>query len=248
MDNMTIKQLISSCFLLIVLNAIGQTKSNFPNLAKVSIDKTYGVLFGYDKSTTRFINKPCYLLDKNDPLHCYIDSVVDTWTFVAKFKNKNLEDSLNITYSQGLSADPEYSITSKTGKKIGRFSCIEFYINSLGTIYTAGHVNNMFNRKRKFQILKDTIIEIQQPFNYVGVKGKTLKDITLYNDKIGNTIIAQIPKNYEIEVLLSEGNTEDYRVDYYYLVKTEFGLIGWLRLSKDDYQGTVIENLYYNGD
>lgn len=245
---MKIKQLTTTFLLLISLNAIGQTKSYFPNLTIVTIDKTYKVLLGYDKSTTRLINKPCYLLDKNDPLHCYIDSVVDTWSFVGKFKIKNMEDSLNLKYSQGLSADPEFSILSETGKELGKFSCLEFYINALGTIYTAGHVNNMYNKKRKFQILKDTIIEIQQPFNYVGVKGKTLKDITLYKSKIGDTVIAQIPKNQEIEIILAEGATEDYSIDYFYLVKTEFGLIGWLRLSKDDYQGKVLENLFYKGD
>jgi hypothetical protein len=245
---MTRKLLTTTFLIVIALNVFGQRKSYFPNLTRVSIDATYNVFFGYDKSTTHFINKPCYLLDNKDPLHCYQDSVISTWTFVAKFKNEFLNDSVNIVYSEGMSADPGYIVSTKADKIIGRFSCVEFYINATGTIYTEGHVNNMFNRRRKFQIQNDTIFEVRQPFCYVGMKGKTLKEITLYNDKVGNEIVAQLPKNYEIEILLADGTTKDFDIDYYYLVKTDFGLVGWLRITNDDLYGTVLKDLFYNGD
>jgi hypothetical protein len=128
------------------------------------------------------------------------------------------------------------------------FSCTEFYINSFGTIYTTGHVNNMYNRKRKFQIQKDTVIEIKQPYSYVGLKGKILKNIVLYHDKIGNEMVAQLPKGYEIEILLTEAKTKDYESDYNFLVKTDFGLVGWLRLTNEDLFGGILKELYYAGD
>ena len=228
--------------------SFGQTKNYFPNLTKVSIDTTYNVYFAYDKKYTTFLNKPCYTLDRKDPLFCVKDSVLTEWTVVATFKNETVKDSLTIIYSEGLSADPGYVIANKAGDIIGRFSCLEFYINGLGTIYTSGHVNNMYDRRRKYQIKKDTILEIVQPYNYVGLKGRILKAITLYKEKVGNTIIAQLPKDYEIEILLTDASTEDFDMDKYFLVKTEFGLVGWLRLEDGDNYGTILKELYYAGD
>ena len=245
---MTARLLTFVLLMTICLTSFGQTKLYFPNLTRISIDTTYKVFFAYDKKFTRFINRPCYTLDRKDPLFCAKDSVLAEWTVVANFKNEILKDSLTIIYSEGMSADPGYVITTNTGKVIRRFSCVEFYINGSGTIYTSGHVNNMYDRRRKFQIQNDTIVEISQPFNYVGLKGKTLKSIVLYQDKVGNEIVAQLPKDYEIEILLADAKTEDYAMDQNFLVKTDFGLVGWLRLTFDDIYGTVLKELYYAGD
>jgi hypothetical protein len=230
------------------LTSFSQTKLYFPNLTGVSIDTTDNVFFAYDKKFTHFINKSCSSLDRKDPLFCEKDSVPVEWIVIAKFKNETLKDSLTIIYSEGLSADPEYIVSTKTGEFISRFSCKEFYINGSGTIYTSGHVNNMYNRRRKYQIQNDTIIEINQPYSYVGLKGKTLKAITLYKDTEGNEIVAQIPKDYEIEILLTGATTKDFEMDYNFLVKTDFGLVGWLRLTNEDTYGTVLKDLYFAGD
>lgn len=238
--------IITTLVLNVFIKVSGQDKSIFPYLTKVSIDKTYNVIFGYDKKSSRLINKPCYLVSKKDPLYCDKDSVITEWLLVAKFKLQYFKDSLNIIYSEGLSADPGFIISTATNKLIGRFSCLELYINNLGTIYTAGHVNNMYNRKRKFQIQTDTVIEVKQPYNFVGLKGKTLKDIILYKDKTGDEVVAQIPKGYEIEILLADSSTKDFETDYNFIVKTEFGLVGWLRL--EGFADNVIEGLFYAGD
>ena len=244
---MTARQLTFVLFLAINLTSFSQTKLYFPNLTRVSIDTTYKVFFSYDKKFTRIINKPCYSLDKKDPLYCE-DNSLGVWTVVAVFKNENIKDSVNIIYSEGLSADPEFEVTTKTSKLISRFSCVEFYINRSGTIYTSGHLNSIYNRRRKFQIQDYTILEIKQPYNFVGLKGKTLKAITLYKDKIGNETVAQIPKDYEIEILLADESTKDFDIDYNFLVKTDFGLVGWLRLTNDDIYGNILKDLYYAGD
>ncbi len=230
------------------MTLIGQSKNYFPNLTRTAIDTSFGIFFNYDKDFTRFINKPCHELDKKDPHFCDRDSVPVESTVVAKFKNSIVKDSITIVYSEGFSADPGFIVTNKKGKTIGSFSCLEFYINGLGTIYTSGHVNNMYDRRRKFQLKSDTILEIVQPYNYVGVKGKTLKAITLYKDKVGTDVIAQLPKDYEIEILLGDGKTEDYAADSYFLVKTDFGLVGWLRLTNEDQFGAVLKELFFAGD
>ena len=245
---MRTKQFIFVFAMISSMTLIGQTKTYFPNLTRTAIDTSFGIFFNYDKDFTRFINKPCHELDKKDPLFCNDESSPEMSILVAKFKNNIVKDSVTISYSEGASADPEFIITNKKGKTMGNISCLEFYINGLGTIYTSGHVNNMYDRRRKFQLKSDTILEIVQPYNYVGLKGKTLKAITLYKDKVGTDIIAQLPKEYEIEILLADGKTEDYAADSYFLVKTDFGLVGWLRLTNDDQFGAVLKELFFAGD
>jgi len=243
------KQLLILTFLFtIIIRLSGQPQSYFPNLTRISVDTTYNVFFGYDKSTTRLINKPCYQLEKADPFHCYEDSVPVTWIILAKFKNKSLKDSIYIVYSEGLSADPVFEVSTKPDAStiIGSFYCLEFYINASGTIYTSGHTNNMFNKRKKFQLKNDTIVEVQQPYLYVGMKGKTMKDVTLFKDKVGKTIVAQLPKEYEIEILLAESGTKDFEIETLFLVRTDFGLVGWLRL--EGFGEQVLKDLYYAGD
>ena len=232
----------------ISLTSIAQTELYFPNLTRVSIDTTYKVFFAYENKSTRLINKPCYSLDRNNPYFCDKDSVYFDWILVAKFKNNKIKDSLTIVYSQGMSDDPSFKITNYNDEIIKEFYCLEFNINGSGTIYTSGHTNNMFDRRRKFQIQNDSIKEIIQPFNYVGLKGKTIKSITLYRDKIGNDIVAQLPKGHEIEILLADGNSSDFDIDTLFLVKTDFGLVGWLRLSEDDIYSGILKDLFYAGD
>ena len=231
-----------------ILKVCGQSKPLFPNLTKVCIDTAVKVVFGYDKTTTRFINKPCYKLDTKDPLHCDKDSIFATWILVAKYKNKNMNDSLYIIYSQGMSEDMVFELATKpdASTRIGSFYCLEFYINSLGTIYTAGHTNNMFNMRRKFQLQGDTIREVRQPFYYVGLKGKTLNEITLYAVKSGKDIVAQLPADYEIEILLAEYAEKDTEMGTRFLVRTEFGLVGWLRV--EGFAEGVLKELYFAGD
>jgi hypothetical protein len=106
----------------------------------------------------------------------------------------------------------------------------------------------MFNKRRKFKIENDTIIEIKQPYYYVGLKGKILKPLTLYSDKGLLNPVAQLPIDYEIEILLAETGSSDFEIDYYYLVKSNFGLIGWIKISDIDIWNNLINGFYYAGD
>jgi len=225
-----------------------QSKSFFPNLTRISLDTSNKVYFNYDRKNIYLINKPCYELDKKHFLYCKKDEVLAAWTLVANYKNESLKDSVLITYTEGMSVDPMFVVISKTNRMLGRFSCKEFYINSSGTIYTSGHTNNLYDRKRKFQLQNDTVLEVVQPFYYVGLKGKLLKEITLYKDKAGKDIVAQLPKNYEIEILLGESSVKEFESDLFLLVKTDFGLTGWMRLEQEGLYSGILKDLYYAGD
>ena len=245
---MTKKVLTLTITLFLLQAVVGQNKKLFPNLSYVQINKTYKVGFNYDPQTTKLTNTPCYLLDKKNRFFCHKDSDYEARTLVGKYKNKKMSDSLEICFIEGASADPEFEIYKKNGKQIGAIACLNFYITDAGTIYTSGHTNSMFDKRRKFQILNDTILEVQQPFRYVGIKGQTLKPITLYQSKSGNEIVAQLPAKYEIEILLSESTGNDFDTERNYLVKTEFGLIGWLRITDDDVLVPILKEFYYAGD
>lgn len=235
-------QLISNLF-------IAQKNQYFPNLKRVSIDTDLGVFFNYDAKTTRLINKPCFQLDKTDQRYCTKDSVYLEWIVVAKHKSNEIEDSVYVIYSAGWSSDPCFGIYNKNDDCLLSLTCLDFYINNQGTIYTAGHTNNLYNRKRKFQLQANAAMEVKQPYNYVGIKGKTTKDITLYSDTLKSDLVAKIPLNYKIEILLALSSTKDFEADKYFLVKTEFGLVGWyIEEQEHNYYPRFIEGLFYNGD
>jgi hypothetical protein len=185
-------------------------------------------------------------LAKTDYWSCDSDDAGETMEKVGQFTNDKIADTLQIIYSPGLSVDPLFIISKKNGKIVGRVAALEFYINNNGIIYSAGHTNNMFNQRQKFQLTQDTLLEIRQPFYYVGLKSKTTSPLTLYQSKTGDEIIAQLPKDYEVEILLCD--TEKNKSQKYYLVKTDFGLIGWLRLTSDATYDTPIEGLRFAGD
>ncbi len=241
------KSIATILFSVPFLTATSQTNISFPNLKKVTVDTSFvKVIFGYDSKTTKLIRKKCFELPKTDNWYCDKEDPGEVIEKVGKFANDKIIDSLQIVYVPGLSVDPEFIITKTNGKIVGGVPALEFYLNNNGVIYSAGHTNNMFNKRQKFQLYQDTLIEILQPFYYVGLKSKTTSPLTLYQNKTGSETIAQLPIDYEVEVLLCD--TEESKSQKFYLVKTDFGLVGWLRLAEDSTNEPPVLGLYYAGD
>jgi hypothetical protein len=234
-------------FVYLVANiAVAQKDAYFTDLIRKPILGTQSCFISYDSKSTTLYNIPCHLLKKTDP--AYSEDYKETGgVLVARYKNAVLKDSLNIIFDMGASDDPNFIIYGKDKNKLFQIYCLQFYINSNGVIYTAGHTNNMYNTKRKFQIQKDKIFEVKQPFNYVGIKGVTKKAVVLYQDKVGSEVVANISQNTEIEVLLAPSADND-TLDRLFLVKTKFGLVGWLRLAEDEIFGAIIQELFFAGD
>lgn len=240
--------ILISFLTLLLVKPMGQNKNFFPNLSFIKVDKNYDVNFGYNPATTKIVNKPCYMLDKSNPFYCEKDTFNNDDIFVGTFRNKALNYDIGILFSTGFSADPCFYFYKNDGTLFWSINCLNLLINEQGTIYSSGHTNSMFNIRRKFQMQPDTIIEISQPYHYVGLKGRTLKPISLYQDKTSELIVAQLPKNYEIEILLADTQEYGQELRYDFLVKTKFGLVGWLRLTGEDIFGTVLKGLYFAGD
>ncbi len=235
--------------------AMGQAKEAFPQLKWIDLgqDATYpDGKFGYDLSVFTYIGKELQKLPKTDA--CFDAENDDEYMLIGRFKSASMGESVNILFSPGASADPQFRISDAENMVLWEQFTDEMCINANDIIYTAGNTNKMFNRRRKFQLSDNKVTETKQPFCYVGVKGELLKPVKLYTQKEGGKVVANLPVGYEIEVLLAE---DDYPTDEYgeglpmnYLARTAFGLVGWLRLTEDDVHNSnpVLRGLGYMGD
>lgn len=235
--------------------AMGQAKEAFSQLKWVNIgqDVTYpDGKFGYDPAVFTFIGKELQKLPKTDI--CYEAENNEEYTLIGRYKTAAIKESVNVLFSPGPSVDPQFRISDANNKVLWEQVADEMCINANGVIYTAGNTDKMFNEQRKYQLSGNKVVEAKQPFCYVGVKGELLKPVTLFSQKKGGTVVANLPVGYEIEVLLAE---EDYNKGEFgdglpmnYLARSAFGLVGWLRLTSDDmhFSDPVVRGLGYIGD
>ena len=97
----------------------------------------------------------------------------------------------------------------------------------------------MFDQRKKFRLEKDKIIEVLQPYYYVGLESKVKKRINIYSTPQQDEVVASLPEGSPVTVLLNKGEQ--------YLLKTSFGLVGWVLIPGGS-QETPIEGLYFAGD
>jgi len=220
-------------------NEIDDTEP-FDYLEKLIVDGD--VFVKYNSASTTVINKSISELDKNDPLY-YEDEMGMGGTKLLKTKISSDGDYYNIVFSWGPSADPEFSFY-KDGQKEAIFyvAGLNLYIPGNGSIYVSGHTNNNFNERKKFTLKNGEFVEAPQAYYYVGLKTKTVKAITIYkNDNLTGSV-ANLPKDYSIEVLINKQGTD------LYLIKTDFGLTGWVKTGPVNYGDGAIDGLFYAGD
>jgi len=98
----------------------------------------------------------------------------------------------------------------------------------------------MFDTKKKFILKGDALQEVHQEYYFVGVQSVTTKPIELYSDTKLREINARLPKDASVTVLISKGDL--------YLIKTSFGLLGWMKISISLSGQSPIKDLYFAGD
>ncbi len=146
----------------------------------------------------------------------------------------------------GLSADPSCTILKEnmdgTTHDVGQMSGLNFIMPGNGYIYVTGHTNNMFNERKKYEWKNNRFSEVTQSSYYVGLESHTTKAIVLVESKNSSKVIASLPANAPVTVLINEGD--------YYLIKTPFGLTGWLKLdiANGMLENTPVKDLYFRGD
>jgi hypothetical protein len=165
--------------------------------------------------------------------------------------DRNTETTYTIDFSPGMSVDPNFIIFRNIGnelKELTRWGIggTQLIVPGDGFLYISGHTNNTFNQHRIFRVDVDEIIEVEQSFYYVGLQSVTNKEILIWNE---NSVITILPKGTPIHVLLMKN--ESYP-NFSYLVKTETGLVGWVRFKPEELnmwnKPNPIEGLYYKGD
>ncbi len=213
-------------------NVIGQSFSQL-KWVNANADNDDGSRFGYDTKTFEPELKVC-----TKAMSCYDES--EPTTFIGTYHNKGV--TAKVYYSEGASTDPNFTIDIN-GKTWNAFT-ENLAIKANGIMYTEGNINHSFNERRKYRLTTQGVKEVEQPFLYVGVKDKLLKPAKLYADKSRRSaVIANLPKGYEIEVLVEQ--------DGFYLTRTKFGLVGWLILAEEDnnaFGKPLIRGLGFLGD
>ena len=106
-----------------------------------------------------------------------------------------------------------------------------------------------FYKKQKYFFDGKHLNEVNQPFYYVGLTSKTLVTVKLYKNRTINEeeIVAVLPENYDVEVIL----TDDISLksgEIFYLVKTSFGLLGWVPVRALQLKSSVLEGIIFKGD
>ena len=166
-------------------------------------------------------------------------------TKIHKGKNKYYK----ITFDYGPSEDPNYNIYIKNGGEeeifIASINAEKLIIPGNGYIYSCGRSNELYNKKRKYKLSDNSLIEVAQASYYIGLKTQTNAFLTLYSEKNKQNKVAVLPKNYNIEVLLEK--------DDWIMIKTSFGLTGWVKLSDlttydMSKENLSIKNFYFSGD
>lgn len=201
----------------------------------------------YNASQTKVFNQSVSELPEDDPFY-YGEggpSVMNVKVLKTKISPSGLDYYL--IFSPGPSADPSF-VFYKEGvydKAAFNIMGLKVYIPGNGNVYVEGHTNNAFNKRRKFTLSNGEFVEAEQPFYYVGLKTRTLKPVKLYKSRNLLEVIANLPADYSIEVLINDPENSSM-----FLVKTDFGLTGWIEIPGEYMFGgnELIEGIFYAGD
>ena len=158
-------------------------------------------------------------------------------------------------FSLGPSMDPHFIVHRVHGNStafVGRLYCLDLFIPGDGAIYTAGHVNSMFDVRRRYAIEvgasaiidgdiateNDRLTEVPQPFYWVGLETVTTGPLALYSQQLAVAATDTLPAGTPITVLLNQ--------DDLYLIRTDSGGTGWAVVESSYY--TPIRHLVFRGD
>jgi hypothetical protein len=212
----------------------GPAAEPFPGLRRLEFKGYFTATLFYDPKISERVDKPLNAEESKEgaPL---VTRVIRTKV------DRTRNEEVWIDYDEGPSVDPEIIVTRVGSREpAGYVPGLNFYIPGTGAIYASGHTNTMFDTRRKYVLEGDKLVEVKQPFYWVGLESKALKDISLLSKKGGQEVVARLPKGSALTVMLAE---EDW-----YLVKTPFGLVGWLEVKDYTQQAETIEGLFFQGD
>ncbi len=151
-----------------------------------------------------------------------------------------------VDYDAGPSVDPTFYLyreadlaAGDSAQPLASLPGTQLYIPGNGALYLAGHSNSMFDRRRKFELRDGVIAETPQPYLAVDLTSRAKVALTLYASQTLQQPVASLPVGSELTVVLADGD--------YYLLRTPFGLLGWVKIESTQ-ASEVVEGLFFAGD
>jgi hypothetical protein len=223
-----------------------QENEPFDYLEKLNLDSHGKIFVKYSSSSTQVYNQPLGELNESDPLYYGENGPGMDDLKVLKTKIAASGPEYYVVFSWGPSGDPSFMFYEDGSFERPVFSvmALQLYIPGNGNVYTAGHTNNKFNTRKKYTVRNGSFVEAEQPFYYVGLKTKMLKPAKLYNTEQLSKVVASLPIDYSVEVLINKPKTN------LFLLRTDFGLTGWIEIPGENmfYGNEMIEGIFYAGD
>jgi len=234
------------CAFLTTKSQEAKVHQSFENLSEIKLPNSDKTSIKYDPTISYIIVKQYKELDSDYnntfPLDeadgCYEDS----WIILKTKLDRKTDKYYYITFL--ICPETEFYIYEEGNKEpTDKLFALNLVIPGNGAVYTSGHMGN-FDVRQKFEFTNGKFLEVKQPYYYVGLKSKTLNTINIYQTKDCKKLIATLPKNHEIEILL----TDESFTPSFYLVRTSFGLVGWAKLRAGQHESIDVEGLFYNND
>lgn len=144
----------------------------------------------------------------------------------------------------GGSHDPQCTILQVTDDgltPLGTLPGLRFTFSGDGTVHVAGHVNTMFDVRRRYEWTPAGLSEAQQPFLYVGLETTTNAAFPVYRDAAFTQELFRVMPGQAVTVLIND-HAEGY------LVATSDGVVGWAKIPVGLQDSSPIDGLYYAGD
>lgn len=217
-------------------------QTSFPNLKTYTIVQSSPESYSpsqqisFDPAISKIINKRIDAEFNSQG----IGGIEITRVLVTKI-DRNKTDRYYIDFDPGASNDPAFAIFPEGRESvIGTIDADQLVLPGNGFIYSIARTNRHFLERRKYFVHDNKLIESKQPYLYVGLETKANIDFSLYASTTGGDVVASIRKGDKISVLLNEGDS--------YLVRSSFGLLGWIKIQPGNQQSTVIEGIFYAGD
>lgn len=236
---MRVSILIFICTVVFSTNA-----QNFGNLNKLKINNSDKEFLMYNASCSYVFNTALGELDREDPFYPKEDVSFGDIKLIKTKIDKNSDVEFYIVFSENPSGDPHFMFF-RDGEYVNFDISIpgfSLYIPGDGTIYVSGHINNDFDTRKKYIFKDNKIVEVEQPFYYVGIKSKTLQKVKLYDSPDLTRIIAVLEPNSPVQILLNRKDT------HLYLISTEFGITGWIDNGFGGLQPTILDGIFHAGD
>jgi hypothetical protein len=243
----------SAIVLIVIANVYAQDDSKpVESFSYLETIRSSGTVH-FNPAVTEIIDKQLEDLPRDHPLFW----TLKRWNFEGSIilqtrLSPESDEQFYVIHDWGPSTDPGFTIFRNLEKPVMILSIggVELYIPGNGFLYSvSGHYDNLFNHRRKFKYQSGRFVEVEQPFYYVGINTTTVAPVELLlapQDSM-QQIVASLPANYEVEVLLAK-KEDDPNDERYFLVKTPLGLLGWVRITHQAYSGWPIEGIFMSGD